>query len=803
MAAGGAPAEIVTVRRRASFAGHEAVIATGVCVAVIFVTLSAASLVTLEHVKSVWLAAPGSITPRGALALLRPIDAAIALAGILAFAATVLLEWRAHGLRRLLAADSPAALLLAMTAAILWFAHAHIAPGLIVVGDAGSHVARINHLAMALRDGASPYWDNYFFAGGTLMQFTGPVFHWMATAATLLTGDATDGAKWITVSGRFVAAWFMFAWLRRIGLARPAAALGALFYAGSFFFTYLLSIRGTLPQIVNIAALPALLYCVECIIARREILTPGWAGLVLTATLFIGGHQSTAVVAALLLLPWVILRMQMAGWPRPAVISFLIAGPAVIVATAFFIVPFLAEKSWTAENFSAAFVNFTPPSAPQEFAFLRWGAFGLGAQYSSYLGLSVVLCAIAGALALSRRSPSRPLAPAWLAMIALLVLSQTITALYVRMAVFSVLFLTAAAAIGVEALLRRYPQRDWLPAAIFVIFLLDTGALAVQPWDRPDLRAIEQEGEAIAARAGDQRVLEVIETPTGPGISIGPDSSPLHYARVQMLYGPHKMDATRAHNAMAAVLKLAEQDLLKTHGFGTETRDLLSLYDVGWIVGWNGAKPGLPATVPDTLSDAALGAYLRIPTATPVLASGRLVQTEMPESIQGWPLWTINFTHPNPGFVDPRPVVVDLYRRMDVDLATRQAQQILMPDIPDAPAWHIPPGPPPDVKLIDHTVRPDSVHLAVELDRPGYIRIAHPFYPTVAVTLNGARIEPARDIFTMLVIPAAAGVNSIDIAAHPAPLRVASFWITMASIAALILLLLILAGRDALRPRAS
>jgi hypothetical protein len=46
-------------------------------------------------------------------------------------------------------------------------------------------------------------------------------------------------------------------------------------------------------------------------------------------------------------------------------------------------------------------------------------------------------------------------------------------------------------------------------------------------------------------------------------------------------------------------------------------------------------------------------------------------------------------------------------------------------------------------------------------------------------------------------------VNTIDIAAHPSLLRVASFWITMASIAALILLLLIIAARDALRPRAS
>ena len=162
---------------------------------------------------------------------------------------------------------------------------------------------------MAIRDGSSLYWDNYFFAGGTLLQFTGPVFHWVATAITLVERRSDLRGK----GGR-----------GRLRASRPrspcspvcaapassrtAAALGCLFFAGSFFVTYLVSIRSTFPQIVVLATLPAMLYGIERVLAAPRF-GRGWVVLCLAAIVLIGDHQPTAVMAAVLLGLYVLARI--------------------------------------------------------------------------------------------------------------------------------------------------------------------------------------------------------------------------------------------------------------------------------------------------------------------------------------------------------------------------------------------------------------------------------------------------------------------------------------------------------------
>ena len=134
-------------------------------------------------------------SPAHLVGALHASDYVLFAAGAALGLAVLALEWRRRGLSLLLSGAAPGRLALAVAAMLLWFAHALLAPGLIVTGDGGTHVARVSHLAMAIRDGSSLYWDNYFFAGGTLLQFTGPVFHWFATALTLVLGDPTAGVK--------------------------------------------------------------------------------------------------------------------------------------------------------------------------------------------------------------------------------------------------------------------------------------------------------------------------------------------------------------------------------------------------------------------------------------------------------------------------------------------------------------------------------------------------------------------------------------------------------------------------------
>ena len=160
---------------------------------VLFGAATALSLHTLDRLKYAFI---GNQPSRDWKALIGPQDGALLL--VLAGVGLYLLwmEWRTGAVHRLLSAERPGWLILVTAAALVWLSHAILGRGLLVTGDAGAHVARISHLFQSLRLGESVYWDNWFFGGSTLLQFTGPVFHWLAAALAFLTGDPTEGTKW-------------------------------------------------------------------------------------------------------------------------------------------------------------------------------------------------------------------------------------------------------------------------------------------------------------------------------------------------------------------------------------------------------------------------------------------------------------------------------------------------------------------------------------------------------------------------------------------------------------------------------
>jgi hypothetical protein len=201
--------------------------ATSVCAALLLVVLVACSVLTVDRIGADLRSAHEELTGAAVLRLLRVSDLALAASAGCLLACLVWLEWRWRGLTQVLKGQPAAPLALVASAILLWFAHALLAPGLMVTGDAGSHVARINHFVMAVRDGSSLYWDNYFYGGGTSLQFTGPIFHWLAALVSLALGDTTEAVKCVVVAGRFLSAWTMYLFLRRIGLGRTASTLGA------------------------------------------------------------------------------------------------------------------------------------------------------------------------------------------------------------------------------------------------------------------------------------------------------------------------------------------------------------------------------------------------------------------------------------------------------------------------------------------------------------------------------------------------------------------------------------------------
>lgn len=767
-----------------------ALTATALCLTGLFLDLIAVSLTTIERLKYLVLADRSMATPMRLVGALHAPDFFLFAVGAAFGLAVLALEWRHHGLSLLLSGAAPGPLALAIAAMLLWFAHALLAPGLIVTGDGGTHVARVSHLAMAIRDDSSLYWDNYFFAGGTLLQFTGPVFHWFATALTLVLGDPTAGVKAAAVICRFAAACFMFAYLRRAvpgsspGIGRTAAAFGCLFFAGSFFVSYMLSIRSTFPQIIILATLPAMLYGIERVLAAPAI-GRGWAVLSLAAIVLIGNHQPTAVMAALLLGLYVLARIGWDGWRLAPLRPLVLAAAVIALGSVYFLLPFVVERSSTAEGgLSQPLISLTWPGPAELSNYVVWDRAGTGPVYTAYVGLSILLCALAGA-PLALKAPREPAARLWLIAVVLAVTSLFLTGIYVRPAAFTFTFLCIAAAASVQLLQAAFPAFTRLPVLIFALFFIDVGPSAIQPFTRTDMRGIERAGEALAERAPGERVLQM--TPGAETLlSVGPDSTPLHYARVQMLHGPHKPDATKAHNAIAAALDLVGDDLAAHDVLSPQSRLVLGMLNVGWVVGVDGPRMGLPARFAGTTSDPVLGAYWRIPEATPVLASGRLEQTARPASFDGSPLWNGALSQPA-----GRAAEADfsaLIARMEVDLARRQASAFLVPALPQGSAWPAE-GAAPDIQLTGYRVDPGRVRVTVVTDRAGFLRLAHPISPAETITRNGEPVAAIGDVFSFIVLPIEAGRNDIEVTAHPSLLRRGCLAITAATVLGLLVLL--------------
>ena len=758
---------------------------------VFFLSSTAMSLVTIDRLKYVFRA-EGRPTLGHLLAGLTPLDCGLLGLVGLSGLAVLLTGIRYRAAIRLFAGEQPVWLGCVTAAALVWMGHAVMAPGLLVTGDAGTHVARVSHLSAAIQGGDSLYWDNYFFGGSTLLQFTGPVFHWFAAATTLVVEDATTAIKICVSIARALAALFAYLLVRRMEVGRPAACLAALFYGGAFQLTYMEVVRSSFPQLINFAAMPAILYCIECVWRRPAALGAPVAGLVLAAVCLIGCHQPTAMIFAGYAGIFVSVRIWMNPSRRSALPALVVAGVLTGLASSFFLVPFALERGMTADNFSTgSLISLAPPTAESLHIFAMWGSAGRGMEYATYLGVPMLLCVIVGGiLSLRRTASGRPKQVLlWWLMFGLAMLSMFVRGAYVRQNTFTLLFLSAAAALGADLLFRTRPRAVALPLLAFAAVAIDQGPLAMQPWNRADMAGIAAAGRDIARRAADSRVMEVWY-PTGqPDVSVGPDSTPLHYARVQMLSGPHKQDATPAHNAGTAVLKIASADLKATGTLSATTRNLLALSNIGWVVGTGPAKSGLPNHFAATLPDPILGPYWRILEASPYVVSGRLEQAGRPTSFDSAPFWNTTYDAGSPDTAAAIAAVLRFQSRMGADPAAHTARTILVPAIPPGEAWHGGTGEPPVTRQRAYTVEPGRVRLSIDADRPGFIRLVHPMAATVSVYRDGEPVPAIADVESLIVLPIHAGVNEIALTASPSRLRQMSLLVSATAVVASILLL--------------
>ena len=90
--------------------------------------------------------------------------------------------------------------------------------------------------------------------------------------------------------------------------------------------------------------------------------------------------------------------------------------------------------------------------------------------------------------------------------------------------------------------------------------------------------------------------------------------------------------------------------------------------------------------------------------------------------------------------------------------------------------------------LRSYRVGLDRVELAIELAQDGFLQLAHPWFPSTIVTVNGVAVQPLRGALDLLVLPVRAGLSVITLRDRLTPARTAGLFVSGAG------LLLILAG---------
>lgn len=264
----------------------------------------AASLVSLERLKNAALAAFDAGRPVGLPLLwasMGPGDAMLAALCAAALIFLVYLEMSRRVFSRFLVSANAAQSFAILTIIVAWLGQAYLFPGVLLGGDSGTHVARFLEVRAGLEAGSLPQWTNFDYLGSPLLGFTGPLLYVVGGALDLLVRDPVATAKILLFATHLAAGWAFYALLLRLGIARNAALLAAVGFAGSFAALHLFLYRGVFPQALTILFLVLIFYAAEGIMRAGAKLWRDWLIFALSVGGMIVNHQPHALFAALYL----------------------------------------------------------------------------------------------------------------------------------------------------------------------------------------------------------------------------------------------------------------------------------------------------------------------------------------------------------------------------------------------------------------------------------------------------------------------------------------------------------------------
>ena len=642
-------------------------------------------------------------------------------------------------------------------------------------GDASAHLAYAWIAAESVGAGEWPIWTNYLGCGTPYLQFYGFLFFYLVGFFELVCRDFYFAVKVVLAACHVLSGWGMYGFARRATRSRQAGLVAGLAFVLSFWHAQQVLVMGRYPLALVYALLPLPFWAFEQG-GRSAAL---WGGIALGALAF--AHPGYAFWATGFWCLYTAVRLGLDGAWRARGGQVLMTLGVGVVFGAYQTLPLWLERGYTVLRSGIELTSVPDPSW-QHLLFwsnhhLRLWQLPDGALhwYGGYVGVSLVLLALAAAVSAVRRRRGTA-AVVSLAVALLLVFGYRLDALQVfapvrsfnaaRYLLFVVFFLSLAAGWGASAL-RAWGRRR-LGAVVILSLLVDLGPTTLLDMYHTSREESDALLDRIAAR------MSATEAEHLPGVRMLTTLGGAH-PYLQNAWSLYKTGVPLAQADPGNLLTASDRF---ANAFGTFLNGALGRLDedIAEVRASAVIKAGVELlNVRHVLAVQQDGGqrWLSWAGQSPVLVAGRargyatadLPRAPADEEVQRMLRLATGLSRMQV-FEQLYPIAW-LIAEMGVDVRRNSCAEILIDGGDNAEDL----GTDPTVTVTRHQVWNQRVEIDLEVSQRAFARLAYAHYPHLAIYVDGREVEPLRTTGGFVALRLQAGAYSIVLEPRLSPLR--------------------------------